>query len=87
MWVKLPQPWGISLICLKVKVKAALSRAWHFASQWTVHGILQDRIPEWVAYPFSKGSPQLRDQTQVFYIAGRFFTSWATREAQDYWNG
>ena len=33
MWVKLPQPWGISLICLKVKVKAALSRARHFASQ------------------------------------------------------
>ena len=87
MWVKLPQPWGISLICLKVKVKAALSRARHFASQWPVHGILQDRIPEWVAYLFSRGSPQLRDQTQVFHIAGGFFTSLATREAQEYWNG
>ena len=30
---------------------------------------------------------QPRDQTQVSCIAGRFFTSWATREAQEYWNG
>ena len=82
MWVKLPQPWGISLICLKVKVKAALSRARHFASQWTVHGILQDRIPEWVAYLFSRGSPQLRDPSRVSCTSGRFFTSWSTKEAQ-----
>ena len=33
-------------------------------------------------FPFSKGSPQYRDQTQVSLIAGGFFTSWATREAQ-----
>ena len=46
-----------------------------------VHGILQARILEWVAIPFSKGSSQPRDQTQVSCIAGRFFTSWATREA------
>ena len=30
--------------------------------------------------PFSRGSTQPRDQTQVSHIAGRFFTSWATRE-------
>ena len=42
---------------------------------YTVHGILQDRILEWVAFPFSKGSSQPRDQTQVSRIAGRFFTS------------
>ena len=47
-----------------------------------VHGILQARIPEWVAFPFSKGSFQPRDRTQIFCIVGRFFTSWATREAQ-----
>ena len=47
----------------------------------TVHGILQARILEWVAFPFSRGSSQPRDQTQVSHIAGRFFTSWATREA------
>ena len=35
----------------------------------TVHGILQDRILEWVAIPFSRGSSQPRDQTQVFHIA------------------
>ena len=51
---------------------------------YTVHGILQTRILEWVAVPFSKGSSQPRDQTQVSCIAGRFFTSWATREAQEY---
>ena len=42
---------------------------------YTVHGILQARILEWVAFPFSRGSSQSRDQTQVSYIAGRFFTS------------
>ena len=46
-----------------------------------VHGILQTRILEWVAFPFSRGSSQPRDQTQVSRIAGGFFTSWATREA------
>ena len=39
------------------------------------------RILEWVAYPFSSGSSQPRDPTRVSYIAGGFFTSWATREA------
>ena len=48
---------------------------------FTVHGILWARILEWVAFPFSMGSPQPRDQTQISRIAGRFFTSWATREA------
>ena len=48
----------------------------------TVHGVLQARILEWVAFPFSRGSSQSRDWTQVSRIAGRFFTSWATREAQ-----
>ena len=48
------------------------------------HGILQARILEWVAFPFSRGSPQPRDRTQVFHIAGGFFTSGATREAQEY---
>ena len=54
---------------------------------YTVHGILQARILEWVAFPFSKGSSQPRDGTQVSLIAGGFFTSWATREAQEYWSG
>ena len=40
------------------------------------------RILEWVAFPFSKGSSPPRDPTGVSCIAGRFFTSWATGEAQ-----
>ena len=54
---------------------------------YTVHGIPQARILEWAAFLFSRGSSQPRDQTQVSLIAGRFFTSWATREAQEYSNG
>ena len=54
---------------------------------YTVHGILQARILEWVAFPFAKESSQPRDWTQVSGIAGRFFTSWATRKAQEYWSG
>ena len=38
---------------------------------------------EWVAFPFSRGSSQPKDRTQVSRIAGRFFTSWATREAKN----
>ena len=53
---------------------------------YTVHGIFQARILEWVAIPFSRGSSQPRDQTQVFCIAARFFTREATREAQEYQN-
>ena len=47
----------------------------------SIRGILQARILEWVAISFSRGSSQLRDQTQVSCIAGRRFTIWATREA------
>ena len=51
---------------------------------YEVDGILQARILEWIAFPFSRGSSQPRDWTQVSRIAGGFFTSWATREAQEY---
>jgi len=64
----------------KVKVKVG-------PRDYTVHGILQARILEWVAVPFSRGSSQPRDRSQVSHIVGRFFTSWATREAQEYWSG
>ena len=39
------------------------------------------RILEWVAYPFSRGSYWPKNQTMISYIAGRFFTNWAIREA------
>ena len=47
-----------------------------------VYGMLQAKIPEWVAVPFSRGSSPPRDRTQASRIAGRFFIRWATREAQ-----
>ena len=63
----------------------SLSHVQLFVIPWTiVHGILQARILEWVAVPFSRGSSQPRDQTQVSRIAGGFFTSWATRESHIY---
>ena len=48
---------------------------------FSIHGILQARILEWVAISFSRGSPQPRDRTHVSLIAGRRFNLWATREA------
>ena len=42
---------------------------------FSVHGISQARILEWVIISFSRGSSPLRDQTQVSYIANRFFTA------------
>ena len=74
----------------KVKVKVAQSQSHPTLCNpidYTVHGILQARILEWVAFPFSRGSSQPRDWIQVSRIAGGFFTSWATREAQEYWSG
>jgi len=53
-------------VTLKVKVKVAQS---------CLTSILQARILEWVAFPFSRGSSQPRDRTQVCHIAGGFFTS------------
>ena len=48
---------------------------------YTGNGILQARILKWVAFPFSRGSSEPRDHTQVSRIAGGFFTHWATGEA------
>ena len=53
----------------------------------SVHGILQAKILEWVAMPTSRGTSQLRDWSQIFRTAGRFFTIWATREAHGWWIG
>ena len=53
---------------------------------YTIHEILQARTLEWVAFLFSRRSSQTRNWTQVSQVAGRFFTSWATRETQEYWS-
>ena len=66
----------------KVRVKVAQScPTLCYPMDYTVHGILQARILEWVAFPFTRRSSQPRDRTQVSHIAGGFFTSWVTREA------
>ena len=62
----------------------SLSSVQLFATPWTiytVHGIVQARILEWVATSFSRGSSQPRDWNQISCTAGGFFTSWANREA------
>ena len=64
------------LCVLKVKLKVTqLCPTLSDPMDYTVHGILQARILEWVAFPFSRGSSQLRDQTQVSLITSGFFTS------------
>jgi len=67
----LKQLWG------ELKWKS-LSCVGLFVTPWT--------ILEWVAFPYSRGSFQPRDWTQVSHIVERFFASWATREAQKYWS-
>ena len=53
--------------------------------QGTLRSLLQ-QILKWVAFPYFRGSSQPRNRAQVSH-EGRFFTSWATREAQEYWSG
>ena len=75
----------ISLLKMKVP-QSCLTLCDHDPMDYTVHSILQARILKWVAFSFSRGSSQPRDWIQVSHIADWFFTSWATREAQEYWN-
>ena len=76
--------WAVREVHVYMKVKWKwLSRVRLLVTPWTdytVHGILQARILERVAFPFSPGSSQPRDQTHVSQIAG-FLTSWVPREA------
>ena len=69
---------------LSVKVKT-LSHVWLFVTHslpgFSIHGILQARILEWVSISFSRGSSWPRDRTGVSCIGGRRFNLWATREA------
>ena len=50
-------------------------------ADFSIYGIFQTKILDWVAISFSRGSSWLRGWTPVSLIAGRFFTDWATREA------
>ena len=71
-----PQFKRSTLVKVKVKAKGAQScPSLCDPMDYTVHGILQARILEWVTYPFSRRSSQPRNQTRVSCIAGRFFTN------------
>ena len=80
---------SISITCkVKVTVKATqLCLTLCHPMDYTVRGILQARILDWVAFPIHRGSSQPRDWRQVSHTAGGFFTSWATREVQEHWSG
>ena len=67
----LSEPPGVVVIYMKV-TQSYLTLC--DPMDYIVHVILQARILEWVAIPFSRGSSWPRDQTLVSYIAGRFFT-------------
>ena len=77
-----------SILNLPQKVKVTQSCLTLCQSMdYTVHGIIQARILEWVAFPFSRRSPQPRDWTQVSCIASyvAIFTRWATRAQPRDW--
>ena len=63
----------------ELKVTQSCPTLWN-SMHYTVHEILQAKILEWVAFPFSRRSSQPRIKP-VSCIAGGFFTSWAIREA------
>ena len=72
-----------------ILLRKSVSRVRLFVTPWTATHqaplfmeILQARILKWVAMPFSRGSSQHRDWTQVSGFEGGFFTIWATRETQ-----
>ena len=65
---------GSPLSVIKVKVTQSCPTLCN-PMDYTVYGILQPRILEWVAFPLSRGSSQPRDGTQVSRMAGGFFTS------------
>ena len=69
----------VQLGIMKVKVAQSCPTLYN-SMDYTVYGILQARILEWVAFPFSRGSSEPWGRRQVFCIAGRLLTSWATRE-------
>ena len=92
-WKSLRKSWihwdqqQISSTVLKSKVKGLVAQSYPALGNpldysllgFSVHWILQARILEWVAIPFSRESSEPRDQTRVSHITGRFFTIWVTR--------
>ena len=72
---------SLSVLVSQVLVLQLCLTLCHPTDHSSVHGILQARIVEWIALPFSRGSSQPKGRTWVYCITGKFFTLWATREA------
>ena len=73
----------LNILKESVKVKVTWSHpALCNPMDYTVHGILQARILEWVAIPFYRGSSRPSDQTSASCRAGRFSTFRASREVR-----
>ena len=77
-WVAIPFSKGSSLP--RDRTQEGVPHCWQILYQLSHKG--NPRILEWVAYTFSRGSSWPKNWAGVSCIAGRFFTSWATREAQ-----
>ena len=72
IWYFLSASWFCKSCAWKVKVTQSCPTLCD-PMDCTVHGILQARILEWVAFPFARGSSQPREWTQVFCTAGNFY--------------
>jgi len=72
---------SLCCMCVLVAQLCATNPIDYSLPGFSLHGILQAKILEWVAMPFPRGSSWPRDRTWVSCIAGRFFTVRATREA------
>ena len=71
---------GMHIVCESESFSVVSDSLWPHG---IVHGLLQARILDWVAVPFSSGSSKCIDWTQVSCTAGSFFTSWVTREPKN----
>ena len=70
----------------EVKWKLLLCPTLCDPTDYTGHGILEARILEWVAFPFSRGSFQPGIEPRSPALQANSSQSWATREAQEYWS-
>ena len=61
---------GFMLPDFETESHSVVSNSLQLHGLYTVHGVLQARILEWEALPFSRGSTQPRNRTQVSHIAG-----------------
>ena len=83
--INCPSFWVIACFYLSMSHGSIIAHLSSLCDSLIYFGILQARILEWVPIPFSRGSSQPRNETQVPHIAGRFFTIWATRKVPYPW--